>query len=54
MKWSGVHPSVCLSVPSLKQQWRAAGLLLSTVLAGDISWHQRAPGAEQQRRRSTS
>ena len=48
-----VCPSVRLSCHSAIQR-RAAGLPLSAVRAGDIDRQWWAPGAEQQRRRSTA
>jgi len=48
---SCVRLSVCRTDPP--QQWRAAGLLLGAPRAGDIDRQRRAPGAQQQRRRST-
>ena len=45
------RPSLC-PIDQL-QQWRAACLLLSVPQAGDINRQRQAPGAQQQRRRST-
>jgi len=48
MKRSSVRPSVS---PIVRQQWRAAGLLLSAVRTGDIETAA-GTGAQQQQRPS--